>query len=376
MTQGSAYSESPVLAVGIDVSKSEWSIALATSGSPKTPYTKIPRGSEELLRRAIESGRRKLGLPTECPVVVCHEAGRDGFWIHRWLSTLGYESIVVHAASIHVDQRVRRAKTDRIDARKLARDLVRYVSGERSVFRAVNVPTVEQEDARRPQRELETLKKERTQHVTRIKSLLVICGVYVEDVGPLLAHLDAVRVWDGSPLPSNLRTEIEREAARLALIESEIAQLKKQQEERLAKSTTDTAALVRKLAMLKGVGTDSAWLLVTELFGWRVFKNREEVAGAAGLGGTPFSSGTRSREQGISKEGNRRVRTRMVELAWKWIQFQPQSDLAEWFRRFAASGRLRRVGIVAVARKLLVAMWHFLEHDIVPTNATLKSRLA
>lgn len=373
MTQVPDYSDSPVLCVGIDVSAKEWTIAFSTSGNHKVPYTKIPRGKEQRLRAAMETARKKLGLPEGCRVVTCYEAGRDGFWIHRWLGALGFENVVVHAASIQVDQRRRRAKTDKIDARLLAQNLVRHVRGETGSWKVARVPTVAQEDDRHPQRELERLKKERTAHVVRIKSLLVTQGVYAESIKPLLANLDGVRGWDDQPLPPKLRREIEREGQRLDIVNGEITTVTEERAALLKETVTDLSTLVKRLATLKGVGIDSAWLLVTEFFAWRRFSNRGEVAGAAGLGGTPFASGSMAREQGISKEGNRRVRTRMIELAWKWLQFQPQSDLSQWFRKFALSGRLRRVGIVAVARKLLVAMWHFLEHDIIPGQAVLKS---
>jgi transposase len=375
MTQRADYSESPVLCMSIDASD-DWALAFGTSGNHRTPSTKIPRGSEQRLRAAMESARKKLGLPEGCRVVTCYEAGRDSFWIHRWLEARGFENVVVHAASLQVDQRFRRAKTDRIDARLLVRSLVRHVRGEVDVWKVVHVPTVAQEDARHPQRELERLKKERTQHLVRIKSLFVTQGVYAKKILPLLENLDGVRGWDGQPLPPNLRREIEREAQRLDIVKHEIAAVTAEREASLKEPATDLTVVVKRLAMLKGVGIDSAWLLATEFFAWRKFRNRGEVAGAAGLGGTPFASGNMFREQGISKAGNRRIRTRMIELAWKWLQYQPDSDLAQWFHRFAQSGRLKRVGIVAVARKLLVSLWHFVEHEVTPKYAVLKKAVA
>lgn len=373
MTQQQAYSDPRVLCVGIDVSAESWGVAFATSGNQRAPYMKIPRKDAPRLAAAIASARKKLGLPDECRVVSTYEAGRDGFWIHRWLEAQGFENVVVHAASIKVDQRTRRPKTDRLDARLLVQSLVRHVAGERDVWKVVRVPTVEQEDSRRPQRELERLKKERTQHLTRINSLLVTQGLYVESTRRAVAHLDELRAWDGSVLPPKLRAELEREAERLEIVSRQIQEINAAREAAMREAADDLTRLVSKIASLRGVGLDSAWLLGTEFFGWRQFKNRGEVAGAAGLGGTPFSSGAKGHDQGIGKDGNRRVRTRMIELAWKWLQYQPDSDLTAWFHRYAASGRLRRVGIVAVARKLLVAIWHYVEHDIVPRNAALKA---
>jgi transposase len=265
-------------------------------------------------------------------------------------------------------------KTDRVDVRRLLADLVRHARGELGVWKVVRVPSEEEEDARRPHRELERLKKEKTQHRVRIVSLLATQGRRPRKLKAFLADLDTATIWDGSPLPRELRAEIKREADRLCWTEAQIQAIQRQQRQRLKQPDSPDLHMVKLLAKLRGVGVDSAWMLVMEFFGWREFSNRGQVGGAAGLGGTPYSSGSSDREQGISKAGNARVRVRMIELAWLWIRLQPHSHLTQWYlKRFACGGsRMRRIGIVAVARRLLIALWHFVEHGVVPPGAMLK----
>jgi transposase len=321
----------------------------------------------------ISAAKKRFGLPEDAKVISCYEAGRDGFWVDRLLSELGVENVVVDAASMKVDRRARRAKTDKIDAKRLLVDLIRHHRGEKDVWKVVRVPSEEQEDGRRLHRNLERLKKEKSQHRSRIYSLLATQGVRVGNLNALLRELDAARIWDGKPLPPGLKAEIERERDRLRLVEEQIRTIKKEQHEQLKQASSPEMEKIRLLARLRGIGMDSSWLLVMEMFGWREFNNRGEVGGSAGLGGTPYNSGSSENEQGISKAGNPRVRTRAVELAWLWIRFQPDSELSQWFtRRFArGNSRMRRVGIVAVARKLLIALWHLVEHGVVPRGAVI-----
>jgi transposase len=266
----------------------------------------------------------------------------------------------------------RRAKNDKIDVRQLLNDLVRFHRGDDDVWRVVRAPSEEDEDDRRPHRELGRLKKERTQHRSRIRSLLATQGVQLK--GNLMHYSGALghlKIWNEQPLPVQLIAEIGREYQRLELVESQIAGIKKWQRESAKKPTTVKLERVAKLQTLRGIGLDSAWLLVMELLGWREFSNRREVGGSVGLGGTPYDSGQMDREQGISKSGNARVRERLVELAWLWLRYQPESSITIWFQeRFGAGGkRSKRIGIVAVARKLLIQLWHFVEHDIEPPGA-------
>jgi transposase len=335
----------------------------------------IPAWDEGKLVQQIAAARKRFGLDENAKVFACYEAGRDGFSVHRLLTKLGVINSVVDPASIKVDRKARRAKSDKIDVRKLLADLIRYVRGDREVWKVARVPSVEEEDARRLHREQERGKNEKKQHQTRIRSLLATQGVgFQGSVNALLANLDAVRTWDGSPLPPGLKGEIEREGERLKLVQAQLRDLAKQQRSRLKeknKSEAEAMKKVERLMSLRGIGMDSAWLLTMEMFRWREFNNRREVGGAAGLGGTPYNTGESSHEQGISKAGNPRVRTRMVELAWLWVRNQPRSDLTRWYgKRFAGgSKRMRRVGIVGVARRLLIELWHFVEHGVAPRGA-------
>ncbi|MHC4561045.1 MAG: IS110 family RNA-guided transposase [Planctomycetota bacterium] len=238
------------------------------------------------------------------------------------------------------------------------------------------MPTVEQDDARQLHRELQVLNKERTMHRSRIRSFLIQHGIQVGNPGNrlFLTFLDVMRTWDGKELPRDLRARVEREYQRLRLVEKQIAALKKEQEERIK---TANSASLRKVALLRslyGIGTKSSWVFVMEFFGWRNFDNRRQVAASAGLTPTPYDSGNSRHEQGISKEGNGRVRTTAVEIAWCWLRFQPDSKLSRWFnKRFAKGGsRMRRIGIVAMARRLLIDLWRYLEHGVIPEGARFK----
>jgi transposase len=288
--------------------------------------------------------------------------------LHRWLLEQGIDNVVVDSASIEVNRRARRAKSDRLDAAKLLAMLMRYHGGERRVWSVVRVPSAEQEDARRLHRELERLSREQTAHRNRVRSLLVLHNLRVKSVGGRSWQ----RWWEthAERFPQGLRGEIEREIARLALVKAQIKALQARQSEQLANGMQPQVA---KLARLRAVGAGSAWLLTAELFGWRRFANRREVAGCVGLTATPFDSGDSHVEQGIAKSGNRRVRRMLVELAWNWLRYQPHSALSQWFnQRFAGSPRLRRIGIVAVARRLAIALWRYVEFGLMPPGAELK----
>lgn len=371
-TQNSPYPDAPCLYMGIELSASKWRLALSAGGQ-RIRESSVGAGDRDRLALEISIAKKRFGLPEDAKVISCYEAGRDGFWVDRLLSELGVENVVVDAASMKVDRRARRAKTDKIDAKRLLVDLIRHHRGEKDVWKVVRVPSEEQEDKRRLHRDLERLKKEKSQHRSRIFSLLATQGVRPGKLSAFLTDLDAARIWDGKPLPPGLKAEIERERDRLRLVEEQIRAIKKERCEQLKKVNSPELAKVKLLAKLRGIGVDSSWLLVMEMFGWRQFNNRGEVGGSAGLGGTPHNSGSSENEQGISKAGNPLVRTRAVELAWLWIRYQPRSELSQWFmRRFAGGGsRMRRVGIVAVARKLLIALWHLVEHGVVPPGAVI-----
>jgi transposase len=371
-TQTTPYPDALSLYMAIELSASKWRVALSAGGQRIREKT-IPAGDREKLLGEIWAGKKRFGLAEDAKVLSCYEAGRDGFWVDRLLRGLGVENVVIDAASIKVDRRARRAKTDKIDARQLLANLIRHHCGEKDVWRVVRVPSEEQEDKRRLHRDLERLKKEKTQHRARILSLLATQGVQPCNLKAVLAELDAVSIWNGEPLPPALKAEIKRERDRLRLVEDQIRAITRQQRDQLKQPSSPELRMIKMLAMLRGIGIDSAWILVMEFFAWREFSNRGQVGGAAGLGGTPYNSGSTENEQGINKAGNPLVRTRMVELAWLWIRLQPHSELSQWFmRRFAGGGsRMRRVGIVAVARKLLIGLWHLVEHGAVPRGAII-----
>jgi transposase len=322
----------------------------------------------------VAKGRRRFGLEETAAVKSCYEAGREGFWVHRALIQMGIDNIVVDAASIEVNRRAKRAKTDRLDAEKLVRQLVRYSEGERGVWSVVRVPSAEVEQERQLNRELGTLPKERTAHQVRIRSLLFTQGVDVKVSGNFIKRLEKLRVWDGQALAGPLRRRLERECRRLELVEAMMRELRKQQKQMLEQEQTPSMAKIRRLQQLSGIGMASSWTFVKELLGWRSFKNRRELAGALGLVPMPHQSGDSHHKQGISHAGNRRVRAMAVEIAWSWLRYQSQSRLSQWYRkRFAKAGpRQRKIGIAAMARKLMIDLWRYLETDLVPPGARLK----
>ena len=356
------------LYVAFELGDRSWKLSLGDGVRAPSRCT-VAAGDTTAVLMAIAKAKARCHLAVDSPVRSCYEAGRDGFWLHRWLSGQGIANLVVDAASIEVNRRARRAKTDRLDSDKLLSMLMRYYGGERRVWAIARIPTPEQEDERRVHRELGRLRQERTAHSNRIRSLLVLHNLRVEHIGGRAwAHWWAQQ--PGQLLPA-LRAEIEREFERLSLVARQIRTLETQQVRQVRSGAQPAIAVLSRLA---GIGTGSAWTLVKELFGWRQFHNRREVAGCLGLAPTPYASGTSEVEQGISKAGNKRARWLMVELAWSWLRFQPGSQLSHWFNeRFAGGGkRVRRIGIVALARRLSIALWRYLEQGEIPLGATLK----
>jgi transposase len=313
-------------------------------------------------------------------VISCYEAGRDGFWLDRALRANGIENLVVDSSSIEVPRRARRRKTDRIDLVKLMALLLRWADGERKAWSVVRVPSPEAEDVRQLSRAIERLKAERGRHRTRIQALLATQGIRLVCIGGAQwpKRVAALRTWDGRPLGCWLQSDLVLEGARLAQVEAQLKALKEQRDALVATSNAPAAVKARRLAALGAIAAESSFVFATELFGWRTFANRRELAGAVGLTGTPWRTGDTVRDQGLSKAGNRRMRTMLVEIAWCWLRYQPDSALARWWRaRFAnAGGRTRKVAIVALARKLLVALWRYLEDGLVPEGAILKAKVA
>ena len=371
-----AYGTTPAgtLWMALELSEKNWKLGFTTGPAQKPRERTVTALAQERVLDEITQAKRRLGLPEMAPVVSCYEAGREGFWLHRFLEAHGITNHVVDSSAIEVSRRQRRAKSDGLDVRKLLSMLMRYEQGERQVWQVVHVPSVEAEDQRHLHRDLATLKRERARTTARIHGLLRSQGLRVTSLTKLPEQLDALRRWDGSPLPSGLRQRVLRVYAHHIFLSEQIAAVEAERRALLQTSTDASIDKIRQLMMLKGIGINGAWLLVMEFFGWRAFTNRREVGGLAGFTPTPYQSGESAREQGISKSGNRHVRWMTTELAWSWLRYQPDSALSVWFReRFGSGGkRLRRIGIVAVARKLLIALWRFLETGGLPEGAVLK----
>ena len=356
------------LYMSFELADKTWKLTLSDGRRGPSRYT-VDAGDTVAVLECLTKARTRCGLSAQCKVHSCYEAGRDGWWLHRWLVEQGIDNVVVDAASIEVNRRARRAKTDRLDGDKLLAMLLRHHAGER-VWSVLREPSAEAEDARRTHRERARLIHERIAHTNRIGSLLVLHNLRPHIV---IGGRDWAAWWErhSAQVPPLLRTEIERESARLKLVKEQIKVLEAGRRQEI---DDGKQPLVAQLIQLRAIGPKGAWVLVKEIFGWREFANRRELAGCVGLAPTPYASGDSEIEQGISKAGNRRVRAMLVEQAWKWLQLQPDSALTQWFnRRFASGGkRMRRVGIVAVARRLVIALWRYLKHGEIPQGAVLK----
>ena len=374
-TQVNHTTFTPNLYMAMELSNAEWKLGF-TVGLGQAPRLRNLAAREMAgLKEEIRLSKVRFGLPESAPVISCYEAGRDGFWLHRCLTAQGVTNLVVDSASIEVNRRKRRAKTDRLDASKLLLMLIRYVQGERKVWSVLHPPSPQEEDQRQLHRELMVLKRERTHHINRIKGLLISQGVSLALKADFLPQLEAVRLWDGTALLPGLRQSLHREYQRYQLVQEQVHQIDLERREAIRTGDTPAIRQVRQLLQLKGVGVNSAWLYVMEFFSWRGFRNRRELGSLSGLTPTPYQSGNSAHEQGISKAGNRPVRAMAVELAWSWLRFQPGSALSIWYQnRFAhGNSRLRRIGIVALARKLLIALWQYLEHGLLPAGACLRT---
>lgn len=366
--------------VSMELSKISWLLAAQASPSGKTSSHKLDGGDADgllaLLRRLQAREQRATG--EEVQIILGYEAGYDGFWLQRRLTAEGITCWVMDPGSLQVDRRARRAKTDRLDAAMLLRALMAWCRGDRAACQMVQVPSVEREDARRTHRERQRLINERVQHVNRVKGLLATQGIYT--FLPLRrdrwARLQELRTGNGLELPQRLRWEIEREFKRLELVLEHIATSEAERDATVAEPAADDAdaAKVTLLSKLGGIGTELATVLVREAL-YRSFANRREVAAYAGLTPSPYASGDKQRDQGISKAGNPLLRKSMIELAWLWLRYQPDSKLARWFvdRVGVIRGRVRKITAVALARKLLVALWKYVTTGLVPEGARLKT---
>lgn len=367
------YSTKALLYLAFELGNGQWKLGFTIGLGQQPRQRAIPAGDLARLQQEVAGAKKRFKLAEPVRVVSCYEAGRDGFWLDRYLRSEGIENVIVDAASIEVNRRARRAKTDRLDLGKLLTMLIRYHSGEPKVWHVVQVPTLEQEDRRQLHRELLRLKQARTSHINRLKGLLVSQGVRLAVKKEFLKQVERVRLWDGSPVPPGLKGRLEREYERLQLVERHIKALEAERRAAIRHSPDPAVEMVRHLLRLRAIGPNSAWLYVMEFFSWRNFRNRREVGALAGLTPTPYQSGASDREQGIDKAGNRYIRSIAIEIAWRWLHLQPESELSQWYQaRFGyGSKRLRKIGIVALARKLLIALWRYLETGEVPAGAVL-----
>ena len=363
-----------VLLVAMEMGLKSWRLALAPCAAVRHRQVVVEAGHYLQVQAAVTAARERFDLPAQCAVIFCYEAGREGFHPARVLSEAGHRVWIVDSSSIEVERRQRRAKCDALDASKLHGLMQRQVRGER-VLRLVRLPSCAQEDERQCSREREELRVERARLRVRMQSLL-----FTQGVRDFPKRVPAIEHWlrqHAPQLPPHLAQRLERELQRLRLVTQQLTSVDQHQQQHCASPAAATTAAehaAARLCQLKGIAARSASILATEMFGWRTFHNRREVGALAGLAPTPYDSGESRREQGISKAGNKRVRRVIVELAWQWLRHQPHSALTQWFvQRFGGQGkRSKRLGIVALARRLLVALWHYLQHDALPHGAQLK----
>jgi len=361
--------------VAFELGNTEWKLAMTPSLDHLPVVRTMPARVLWRFEAELARAKRHFGLSATTLVRSCYEAGRDGFWLHRALLDRGVVNQVVDSSSIEVNRRARRAKSDRLDAGKLLTMLLRADAGERKVWSVIHVPTLAEEDRRQVHRELLFARRDRARLTNRIKGLLASQGVPLTCIHELTTHLETARLWDGAPLPPRLRARLEREGESRRGYTDRIRALKAERRLLLRAPDDKAIAQVRQLNRLRGVGIDSAWLYVMEFFAWRQFRNRRQVGGLAGLTDTHYRSGDLQHEQGISKAGNRWVRALAINGAWAWLRYQPRSALARWYqRKFGKGGsRARKIGIVALARKLLIAFWRYLDTGLVPEGAVLRA---
>lgn len=372
----------PVLMLALELGEDSWKLGFSSAFGQIPLVRDIGSRDTKVLLAQIAWAKKQLVLPDAVRVVSCYEAGREGFWLHRFLVDQGVENLIVDSSSIEVPQKRRRAKTDRLDLSGLCDLLARHVAGSaKPVWSIVRVPSEEEEDRRHLHRELKTSKQDRTRVSNRIKSLLANNGLTLRSWKDVAGQLQGLHLWNGNPLPSSLRSRLDRYAADYAYYTERIRQLEAERRDLLSQElrhpgSQDLAVgKAAQLYSLRGVGINTAWLYSMEFFSWRTFRNTKEVGSLAGLTPTPKDSGKRYREQGIGKDGSRHIRGSAIELAWGWLRFQPESELSQWYERRFGSGskRIRKIGIVALARKLLIALWRYVETGVLPEGAVLKT---
>ena len=372
-----AFDQDSTLTVVVEMSQSSWLVAGLVPGVDRQPLKKLDPDPDALLRllerwraEAVKAGR------TIGRVVLAYEAGRDGFWLARWLLARGIEVHVIHSTSVAVSREHRRAKTDRLDTAMLRRVFLGWLRGERGHCGMVAIPTVDEEDAKRPSRERESLVGERTRIVNRMKSALVRLGIrgFKPTLRKAPQRLAALRTPEGDRIPANTLDELRRDMARLAVVRGQIGEIEQARLEHLQQAPeAGSNAMVLLLSRIVGVGVETADMLVREVLS-RNLRDRRAVARYAGLTGSPDESGSKRREKGLAKAGNARVRRGLIQLAWRFLMFQKNSGLALWFRERTegAKGARKTTMIVALARKLLIELWHMATTGVVPKGFVLR----
>jgi transposase len=362
------------LLLAFELGQRSWKLGFTVGMGQRPRIRQVPAGAIGTLVMEIERAKKRLSLPADSPVISCYEAGRDGFWLHRYLVAAGVTNYVVDSSSIEVNRRARRAKTDCLDLAGLLSLLARYVLGDQRAWRVVRVPTVAEEDARHLSRTLEALTQDRTRLMSRLKSLLATQGVSLPINAQFLPRLEAAQLWDGTPLPPGLQERLTRTWRQLQEVDGQLRDLKTLRLTRPEHLTPATSLALTQLLSMRAIGPIGASVLATEIFGWRRIRNRRELGALVGLVPAPYQSGETHYDQGITRAGNAHVRRVIVQLAWGWIRHQPDSALTHWYQqRFGGGGkRVRKIGIVALARRLLIALWRYLETGIVPVGAQLK----
>ena len=361
------------LYVGLELSKKEWVLGISAGFGREVWVRKVGSGDWAAIDRVLGQARARFGVGATAPVHSCYEAGRDGFWVHWAVSARGWHNRVVDSSSIEVDRRKRRTKTDRIDARKLATMLVRVCAGERGVWREVRVPAAAVEAARQVSRERSALVEEQTRLRNQMGSWVATCGCRVSGKARARAGWwTTARDWQGAPLAATLQARLARAHTRLMVVSEQIATLDQDQARAVAAAPAESG--LKRLVRVKGVATTSASIVLDEGLLWREFRNRREVGGLLGFAPAPYASGETQRDQGISRAGNARLQAVSIQLAWSWVRWQPKSALTVWYRaRFGEGRRARRIGIVALARKLLISLWQYARTGVPPTGAVLKA---
>jgi transposase len=360
--------------MAFELGQRSWKLGFTVGMGPRPRVRQIPAGALDALATEITRAKKRLGLSADAPVTSCYEAGRDGFWLHRYLVAMGVTNYVVDSSSIEVNRRARRAKTDSLDLAGLLSLLARYALGDQRAWRVVRVPTVAEEDARHLPRTLEALTQDRTRLVNRLKSLLATQGLSLPINAQFLKRLSAARLWDGAPVPPGLQERLTRTWTQLQEVDSQMRDLKALHLTRPEQLPPATSRALAQLLTVRAIGPIGASVLATEIFGWRRIRNGRELGALVGLVPAPYQSGQIDYDQGITRAGNAHVRRVMVQLAWGWIRHQPDSALTHWYQqRFGGGGtRVRKIGIVALARRLLIALWRYLETGAVPDGAQLK----